>query len=251
MFVLRSRTATLPAPVELYGYGGFNISLTPGFDPSRLAFLEAGGVVVVANLRGGSENGEEWHQQGMLGNKQQVFDDFIACAERLIADGIAAPGTIGIRGRSNGGLLTAACMVQRPDLFGAVSCGVPVTDMLRYQHFTAGRYWTVEYGDAADEAAFRWLIEYSPLHNVTAGAAYPPTLIVTADTDDRVVPMHAFKFGAALQHASGGASDQPLLLRVETRAGHGLGKPTSKIIEERADEYAFFLHHLAPPRAES
>ncbi len=246
MFVIRDRATPLPAPVELYGYGGFNISLTPGFDPARLAFIEAGGVVAVANLRGGSEHGEHWHRQGMLGNKQQVFDDFIACAEKLISDGVGTPDSIGIRGRSNGGLLTAACMLQRPDLFGAVSCGVPVTDMLRYQHFTAGRYWTVEYGDAADPGAFAWLIEYSPIHNVREGTEYPPTLIVTADTDDRVVPMHAFKFAAALQHAVGGASEVPLLLRVESRAGHGMGKPTSKVIEERVDEYSFFLHHLTP-----
>lgn len=246
MFVLHAGDTEFPAPVELYGYGGFNISLTPDFQPARLAFLEAGGVVAVANLRGGSELGEEWHRQGMLGSKQQVFDDFIACAEQLIEDGIATAGTIGIRGRSNGGLLTAAAMVQRPELFGAVSCGVPVADMLRYQHFTAGRYWTVEYGDAADRDAFEWLIRYSPYHNVRHGVAYPPTLIVTAEGDDRVVPMHAFKLGAALQHAAGGSSDQPLLIRVETRAGHGLGKPTTKIIEERVDEYAFFLHHLQP-----
>ncbi len=249
MFVVRAADTELPAPVELYGYGGFNISLTPDFQPARLAFIEAGGVVVVANLRGGSEHGEDWHRQGMLGNKQQVFDDFIACAEQLISDGVAAPGTIGIRGRSNGGLLTAAVMLQRPDLFGAVSCGVPVADMLRYQHFTAGRYWTVEYGDAADPEAFEWLIRYSPYHNVEPGVAFPPTLIVTADGDDRVVPMHAYKFGAALQHAAGGASDQPLLIRIETRAGHGLGKPTTKIIDERVDEYTFFLHHLRPPAA--
>ncbi len=235
-----------PGPVELYGYGGFSINLTPMYSPARLAFLEAGGTVVVANLRGGTELGEDWHEQGMLGNKQQVFDDFIACAESLISAGTTTAAQIGIRGGSNGGLLTAACMLQRPDLFGAVISQVPVTDLLRYQHFTAGRFWTVEYGDAADPAAFEWLIDYSPLHNVQPGATYPPLLITTAESDDRVVPMHSHKFAAEVQHAAGGSSEQPLLLRVETRAGHGLGKPTAKLIEEAADIYGFLLHHLQP-----
>jgi prolyl oligopeptidase len=245
MFVIRLATTVLPAPVELYGYGGYNINLTPMFHPGRLAFLEAGGVVAVANLRGGGELGETWHEAGMLGNKQQVFDDFICCAETLISDGIAAPGTVGVRGGSNGGLLTTATMVQRPGLFGAVVSQVPVTDMLRYQHFTAGRYWTVEYGDAdQDPKAFEWLIDYSPYHNVASGVTYPPLLITTAESDDRVVPMHSLKFAAAVQHASGGTSEQPLLVRVETRAGHGMGKPTSKLIDESADIFAFLLHHL-------
>lgn len=246
MFVVRLSDTALPAPTELYGYGGFAINVTPMFDPARLAFLEAGGQVVVANLRGGLEQGESWHQQGMLERKQQVFDDFIACAEQLIADGYATTSTLGIRGRSNGGLLTAATMVQRPDLFGAVIVQVPVTDMLRYQHFTAGRYWTVEYGDSADPEAFRWLYAYSPYHNVAPGVQYPPTLVMTAEGDDRVVPMHALKFTAALQHTAGGASEQPLLLRVDTRSGHGLGKPTSKLIDEAADIYGFLLHTLNP-----
>lgn len=233
-----------PGPVELYGYGGFSISLTPMYTAARLAFLEAGGTVVIANLRGGTELGEDWHEQGMLGNKQQVFDDLVACAETLIADGVTTAGGLGIRGGSNGGLLTAAAMLQRPDLFGAVISQVPVTDMLRYQHFTAGRFWTVEYGDAADPEAFGWLIEYSPLHNVKSGVDYPPLLITTAESDDRVVPMHSHKFAAEVQHAAGGSSTNPLLLRVETRAGHGLGKPTAKLIEEAADIYAFLLHHL-------
>jgi prolyl oligopeptidase len=244
MFVLRAAATALPAPTEVYGYGGFTISLTPQFDPARLAFVAAGGVAVVANLRGGSEHGEEWHRAGMLGNKQQVFEDFIACAAGLVADGVAAPGGVGIRGRSNGGLLSAAAFTQRPDLFGAVVSTVPVADMLRYQHFTAGRYWTVEYGDAADPEAFRWLIAYSPLHNVRDDVAYPPVLITTGESDDRVVPMHSFKLAAALQHAAGGASDEPLLLRVDVRAGHGLGKPTDKLIDEAADVYGFLLHHL-------
>jgi len=246
MFIIRLATAVLPAPVELYGYGGFNISLTPMFHPARLAFLEAGGVVAIANLRGGSELGETWHEAGMLANKQQVFDDLVACAETLIADGVGGPGQIGIRGGSNGGLLTAAAMVQHPDLFGAVVSQVPVADMLRYHHFTAGRYWTVEYGDAEnDPEAFKWLIAYSPYHNVTGGVTYPPLLITTAESDDRVVPMHSLKLAAAVQHAAGGTSDRPLLVRVETRAGHGMGKPTSKLIDESADVFAFLLHHLA------
>jgi prolyl oligopeptidase len=245
MFMIRLADTVLPAPVELYGYGGYNINLTPLFHPGRLAFLEAGGVVAVANLRGGSELGETWHEQGMLGNKQQTFDDFICCAQSLISDGVGAPGTIGIRGGSNGGLLTAAVMIQRPDLFGAVVSQVPVADMLRYQHFTAGRYWTVEYGDAdQDPEAFEWLLAYSPYHNVAAGVTYPPLLITTAESDDRVVPMHSLKFAAAVQHASGGVSGHPLLVRVETRAGHGMGKPTSKLIDEAADIFAFLLHHL-------
>jgi prolyl oligopeptidase len=245
MFVVRHRDTALPAPVELYGYGGFAINLTPTFDPARLAFLEAGGVVAVANLRGGAELGEEWHEQGMLANKQQVFDDFVGCAEYLISAGITTAGRLGIRGRSNGGLLTAAVLVQRPDLFGAVVSTVPVADMLRYQRFTAGRYWTVEYGDAADADAFEWLIRYSPIHNVQEGGAYPPLLITTGDSDDRVVPMHSYKLAAEIQHAGGGRSEVPWLLRVDTRAGHGLGKPTSKLIEEAADVYGFLLHHLS------
>ncbi|MEM9562266.1 MAG: prolyl oligopeptidase family serine peptidase, partial [Actinomycetota bacterium] len=245
MFVIRMADAELPGPVELYGYGGFSINLTPTYSPARLAFLEAGGVVVIANLRGGTEHGEAWHEQGRLGNKQQVFDDFAACARQLVADGLATPGSLGIRGGSNGGLLTAATMIQFPDLFGAVVSQVPVTDMLRYQHFTAGRFWTVEYGDAADADAFDWLMAYSPLHTVGEATAYPPLLITTAESDDRVVPMHAHKFAAEVQHRAGGRSEQPLLERVETRAGHGLGKPTAKVIEEAADIYAFLLHHLS------
>lgn len=245
MFVIRRRDTHLPAPTELYGYGGFNINLTPAYSPARLAWLEAGGVVIVANLRGGAEHGEDWHRQGMLANKQQVFDDFIACGEHVIDSGITTRDRLGIRGGSNGGLLTTAVMLQRPDLFGAVVSQVPVTDMYRYQHFTAGRFWTVEYGDAeVDRVAFDYLSEFSPLHNVETGASYPPLLVMTAETDDRVVPMHSHKFVAEVQHAAGGASKNPLLERVETRAGHGMGKPTSKLIAEAADVYGFLLHHL-------
>ena len=202
-------------------------------------------------IRGGSEKGEEWHRQGILGNKQQVFDDFIACAGHLIDTGVTTEGGLGIRGASNGGLLTTAVMLQRPELFGAVVAQVPVTDMYRYQHFTAGRYWTVEYGDAAQDAeAFSYLSAYSPLHNVASDVDYPPLLVLTAETDDRVVPMHSHKLIAEMQHAAGGRSENPLLERVETRAGHGLGKPTSKLIDEAADVYGFMLHHLSHPGPE-
>lgn len=228
-------------PVLLYGYGGFNISLTPAFAPSVAYWLERGGVYAVANLRGGGEYGEAWHAAGTLARKQNVFDDFVAAAEWLIADGYTNSSRLAIEGGSNGGLLVAACEVQRPDLFGAVLCRVPVIDMLRYHRFTVGRYWVSDYGDAEHDAEqFRFLYAYSPLHNVRAGVAYPPTLILSADTDDRVVPAHAKKFAATLQWANAGP--QPLLLRVETRAGHGLGKPTTKVIEEQADKFAFLLH---------
>lgn len=225
-------------PTILFGYGGFAVNLMPGFDVPWLVWLEMGGVVAIPNLRGGNEYGEEWHQAGMLDKKQNVFDDFIAAAERLIAGGYTSREQLAIIGRSNGGLLVAACMVQRPDLFGAVICGVPVADMLRYHRFTAGRYWIPEYGNAEDDPEhFRFLYAYSPLHNVRPGTTYPPTLIHTADTDDRVVPMHAKKLAATLQAADAG--ENPILLRVETRAGHGLGKPTSKVIDEQADILAF------------
>ena len=243
MFVLRAERTELPAPTIVYGYGGFNINVTPLFDPARLAFLEAGGVIAMTNLRGGNEHGERWHEDGMLGNKQHVFDDFIACARHLRSAGIASK--VGSHGRSNGGLLTAATLVQAPDAFDAVVAQVGVLDMYRYQHFTAGRYWTVEYGDAADPEAFAWLSAYSPLHNIGDPTEYPPTLVTTAETDDRVVPMHSHKFTAELQHAAGGSSDQPLLERVDRRAGHGLGKPVSKLIDESADIYGFLLHHLS------
>ena len=231
-------------PTILYGYGGFDISLTPTYQPARLAFLEAGGLFVVANLRGGAEYGQAWHHAGRFGNKQNVFDDFIACGEYLIREGLTSERHLGILGGSNGGLLVAAVELQRPDLFGAVVPMVPVTDMLRYQLFTAGRYWTSEYGNAEEnEEHFEFLLEYSPIHNVKEGVRYPPTLITTADTDDRVVPLHAYKFAATMQKLSDPSS--PVLLRVETRAGHGLGKPTSKVIDEAADVYGFFLHHLS------
>jgi prolyl oligopeptidase len=230
-------------PTLLYGYGGFAVDMTPFFAVPPLLWLEQGGIFAVANLRGGSEYGEAWHQAGMLANKQQVFDDFIAAAEWLIRERYTRPERLAIMGRSNGGLLVAACMLQRPDLFGAVACGVPVTDMLRYHKFTAGRYWIPEYGNAEiNPEHFRFLYAYSPLHHVKRGVAYPPTLITTGDTDDRVVPSHALKFAAALQAADAG--QHPILLRVDTKAGHGLGKPTAKLLEEQADMYAFLFHTL-------
>ncbi len=227
-------------PTLLFGYGGFNICLTPVFAVGPLLWIEHGGVYARANLRGGGEYGEEWHHAGMLEKKQNVFDDFIAAAEWLIANKYTRTSRLAINGGSNGGLLVAACMLQRPDLYGAVVCAVPVIDMLRYHKFTVGRYWIPEYGNAeADPEHFKFLYAYSPLHNVKEGVAYPPTLILSADTDDRVVPAHAKKFGATLQAASGG--DNPILLRIETKAGHGFGKPTTKIIEEQADMYAFLF----------
>lgn len=245
MFITHKKGIALDGthPTLLYGYGGYSISLTPTFQPQVLGWLELGGVFAVANLRGGSEYGEAWHQAGMLGNKQNVFDDFIAAGEWLIQNGYTQPKKLAINGRSNGGLLVAACMTQRPDLFGAVICAVPVTDMLRYHKFSAGRFWTPEYGDAETNAAhFTFMMRYSPLHNVRDGETYPPTLILTADHDDRVVPMHAEKFTATLQHADSGQN--PILLRLDMRSGHGMGKSTSKWIQEWADVFAFLAQHL-------
>lgn len=226
-------------PTLLYGYGGFNVSITPFYSPATTLFLERGGVYAIANLRGGSEYGEQWHRAGMLENKQNVFDDFIAASEWLIENKYTCNKKLAIMGRSNGGLLVAACMVQRPDLFGAVLCGVPVTDMLRYHKFTVGRYWIPEYGDPQNPEQFPFMYAYSPLHNVKDKTEYPPTLITTADTDDRVVPAHAYKFGAALQKAQKGKN--PILIRVDTGAGHGQGKPTSMVIEEQTDIYSFIF----------
>ena len=246
MFLTHRRDVELNGenPTLLYGYGGFNISMTPSFSVSRLVWLERGGIYAQANLRGGSEYGEEWHRAGMLERKQNVFDDFLAAGEWLIEAKYTRRERLGIMGGSNGGLLVTACMLQRPDLFGAVVAAVPVTDMLRYHHWTVGRYWVPEYGNAeANPDHFRFLYAYSPLHNVQSGTTYPPLLVTTADTDDRVVPAHAKKFMATLQAADSGKN--PILLRVETRAGHGAGKPTAKQIGEAADVYAFLLRNLA------
>ncbi len=231
-----------PRPTLLYGYGGFDISLTPGFAISRLVWLEMGGTLVVANLRGGGEYGSEWHKAGMLANKQQVFDDFIAVAETLIDEGVTSPQTLAIQGRSNGGLLVGAAMTQRPDLFGAALPGVGVMDMLRFHKFTIGWAWVIEYGSSDDPEQFETLLAYSPLHNLRSGVCYPPTLVTTADHDDRVVPGHSFKFAATLQACQGCAN--PALIRVQQKAGHGLGTPTSILIDEISDSWAFLAQAL-------
>lgn len=229
-------------PTFLYGYGGFNISMMPAFATHRLAWLEMGGVYAQAVLRGGGEYGEEWHQAGMLANKQNVFDDFIACAEWLIAEKLTSTPKLAINGGSNGGLLVGACLCQRPDLFGACLPAVGVMDMLRFHKFTIGWAWVSDYGCADDPEQFKILYAYSPLHNLKAGVAYPPTMVTTADHDDRVVPGHSFKFAAALQEAQAGAA--PALIRIQTKAGHGFGKPTAILIEELADMYAFLTWAL-------
>lgn len=224
-------------PTYLYGYGGFNISLTPSFSASNVAWLEQGGMIAIANLRGGGEYGKEWHDAGRLKNKQNVFDDFIAAAEWLIKNRYTSSPKLAISGASNGGLLVGACMTQRPDLFGACLPSVGVLDMLRFHKFTIGWAWISDYGDPDKPEDFEIIRKYSPLHNLKPGTAYPATLITTGDHDDRVHPAHSFKFAAALQAAQGGSA--PTLIRIETRAGHGAGKPTQKIIDELSDVYAF------------
>jgi prolyl oligopeptidase len=229
-----------PAPALLYGYGGFDISLTPGFEVSRLAWLERGGVLAVANLRGGGEYGESWHRAGTLERKQNVFDDFAACARHLAA-GYTTPAQLGIEGGSNGGLLVGATLVQHPELIGAAIAHVGVLDMLRFQHFTIGWAWASDYGSSDTPEGFEVLKRYSPLHTLKP-AAYPATLLTTGDHDDRVVPAHSYKFAAHLQHDQQGSA--PVLLRVQTRAGHGAGKPARLVIEEKADVYAFLFSEL-------
>jgi prolyl oligopeptidase len=226
----------------LYAYGGFNASLTPSFSPSVMAWMEMGGLFAQPNLRGGGEYGEEWHQAGTKLRKQNVFDDFIAAAEWLIANGYTSTPKLAISGGSNGGLLVGACITQRPELYGAALPAVGVMDMLRFHKFTIGWAWVDDYGSSDDPEQFRALAAYSPLHNLRPGTCYPPTLITTADHDDRVVPAHSFKFAAALQAAQ--SCDNPALIRIETRAGHGAGKPTSKLIEEAADKWAFLVKVL-------
>lgn len=249
MFVTHKKGLLLDGnnPTILYGYGGFNASLTPGFSPSNLVWMELGGVYAVPNLRGGGEYGEEWHQAGMKQQKQTVFNDFIAAAEWLIANGYTSSQKLAISGGSNGGLLVGACMTQRPDLFAAALPAVGVMDMLRFHKFTIGWAWCSEYGSAENPDEFAALYAYSPLHNLKLGTAYPATLITTADHDDRVVPAHSFKFAAALQAAHAG--EAPVLIRIETKAGHGAGKPTAKVIEELADRYAFLVKVLDIPVA--
>jgi prolyl oligopeptidase len=244
MFVTHRKGLKLDGsnPTILYGYGGFNISLTPHFAAGRLAWLEMGGVLAIPNLRGGGEYGRQWHEAGMVERKQNVFDDFIAAAEKLIADKFTRPDKLAISGGSNGGLLVGACLVQRPDLFGAALPDVGVLDMLRFHKFTIGWAWVSEYGSADDAKQFATLLKYSPLHNLRKGTKYPAVLVTTADHDDRVVPAHSFKFAAELQHAQDG--DAPTLIRIETSAGHGAGTPTTKQIDELADVYAFLVRTL-------
>ncbi|MGI4791827.1 MAG: prolyl oligopeptidase family serine peptidase [Janthinobacterium lividum] len=229
-------------PTYLYGYGGFDISLTPSFSPAQIVWMEMGGILAVANLRGGGEYGAAWHDAGIQASKQNVFDDFIAAAEWLIAEKYTSTPKLAIGGGSNGGLLVGACLAQRPDLFGACLPAVGVLDMLRFQKFTIGWAWTSDYGSSDNAADFAYLYAYSPLHNLKPGTAYPATLITTGDHDDRVVPAHSFKFAAALQAAQSGPA--PTLIRIETRAGHGAGKPTTKVIEEAADRWAFLVEVL-------
>ncbi len=248
MFVVHKKDLKMDGknPCVLYGYGGFNISLTPGFSTSRILLLENGGVYAMANLRGGGEYGEEWHKDGMLMKKQNVFDDFIAAAEYLVKEGYTSSDRLGISGGSNGGLLVGACMTQRPELFAVAMPAVGVMDMLRYHKFTVGKGWIPEYGSSEEsQEMFEYLKGYSPLHNLKPGVKYPSTLVTTADHDDRVVPAHSFKFAAALQQAHKG--DNPVLIRIETDAGHGAGKPTSKIIDEIADIYSFFFYNTNTP----
>ncbi len=247
MFLVRRKELARDGrnPTILYGYGGFRAALPPTFSASRIAWLEMGGLLAVANLRGGDEYGKEWYDAGRLGNKQNVFDDFIAAAEWLVANGWTSTGKLAANGGSNGGLLVGAAMTQRPDLFGAAVPEVGVLDMLRFHRFTIGWAWKSDYGSSETRDGFETLMRYSPLHALRPGTRYPATLVTTADHDDRVVPAHSFKFTAALQAAQAG--DAPVLARIETRAGHGAGKPTRKRIEEQADVYAFLVKVLGVP----
>ncbi len=229
-------------PTLLYGYGGFNISITPSFSTSRAALLEMGGIYAVANIRGGGEFGEAWHAAGTKERKQNVFDDFIGAAEFLIKDKYTSSDFLAIQGGSNGGLLVGACMTQRPELFRVALPAVGVLDMLRYDKFTIGRAWSTDYGLSEDKDGFDFLYKFSPLHNIKKGTKYPATMVTTGDHDDRVVPAHSFKFAATLQEAQAG--DNPALIRIETSAGHGAGKPTAKVIQEQADMYAFMFYSM-------
>lgn len=244
MFITHKKGMVLNGknPLLLYGYGGFNIPMTPSFSISNAFFLEQGGVYVVVNLRGGNEYGEAWHKGGMLQNKQNVFDDFIGAAEYLIANKYTNPDKLAIRGGSNGGLLVGAAMTQRPELFKVAIPQVGVMDMLRYHLFTIGWAWATEYGRSDKKEDFENLVKYSPLHNLKKGVKYPATMITTADHDDRVVPAHSFKFAAQLQAMNDGTN--PTLIRIETQAGHGAGKPTAKLIEEAADIWSFVMFNL-------
>ena len=245
MFIVSKKGLKLDGsnPTYLYGYGGFNISMTPGFSPANLTWMEMGGVYVMANLRGGGEYGEAWHEAGTKLHKQNVFDDFIGAAEWLIANKVTSPSKLAIGGGSNGGLLVGAAMTQRPDLFGAAIPQVGVLDMLRFHKFTIGWAWTSDYGSSENADEFKALVKYSPLHNLKPGACYPATMITTADHDDRVVPAHSFKFAATAQAAQG-PGGAPVIIRIDTKAGHGAGKPTAKQIEEVADRWGFLSRAL-------
>jgi prolyl oligopeptidase len=244
MFIVSKKGLKLDGanPTYLYGYGGFNISITPGFSPANLAWMEMGGVYAVANLRGGGEYGEAWHEAGTKLKKQNVFDDFIGAAEWLVDNKVTSPGKLAIGGGSNGGLLVGAAMTQRPELFGAAIPQVGVMDMLRFHKFTIGWAWTSDYGSSENPDEFKALVKYSPLHNLKPGTCYPATMITTADHDDRVVPAHSFKFAATAQAAQAGGN--PVIIRIDTKAGHGAGKPTSKQIEEVADRWGFLTKAL-------
>jgi len=245
MFIVHRKDLTLDGtnPTLLYGYGGFNISLTPSYSSTRMVFLENGGVLAVANLRGGGEYGEDWHKAGTKLQKQNVFDDCIAAAEFLVASKYTKPEKLALMGGSNGGLLVGAVVNQRPDLFKVALPAVGVMDMLRYQYFTIGWAWAGDYGRSDDsKEMFEYLYGYSPYHNITEGGKYPAVLVTTADHDDRVVPAHSFKYAARLQEYNAG--ELPTLIRIETKAGHGAGKPTTKIIEEYTDVWAFTFYHL-------
>jgi len=244
MFIVSKKGIKLDGnnPTYLYGYGGFNISMLPGFSPANLAWMEMGGVYVVANLRGGGEYGEAWHNAGTKLQKQNVFDDFIGAAEWLVANKVTSPAKLAIGGGSNGGLLVGAAMTQRPELFGAAIPMVGVMDMLRFHKFTIGWAWTSDYGSADNADEFKALVKYSPLHNLKAGTSYPATMVTTADHDDRVVPAHSFKFAATAQAAQAGCN--PVIIRIDTKAGHGAGKPTAKQIEEVADRWGFLTRAL-------
>jgi len=244
MFITHRKgmTPSGDAPTLLYGYGGFNIPLTPSFSPAVLGWLEMGGIYAVPNLRGGGEYGRDWHLAGTKLTKQNVFDDFIGAAEHLVKAGYTNPRKLAIQGGSNGGLLVGACMTQRPELFGACLPAVGVMDMLKFHTWTVGRFWTADYGSVEDADQFKALRAYSPYHNLKKGTCYPPTMITTGDHDDRVYPAHSFKFAAAAQEAQG--CPNPMLIRIEVRAGHGAGKPTTKRIEEAADMWSFLVRHL-------
>ncbi len=252
MFLVRTSSTTPgpQTPTVLSGYGGFAITSSPAFSPGIVAWCEAGGVYAVAGIRGGGEYGEQWHRGGMLDNKPQVFEDFEAAADWLVAEGRTSRECLGIRGGSNGGLLVGATITRRPELCRAAVCAVPLLDMLRYNRFLIGALWVPEYGDPDDPREFATLLAYSPYHRVVDGTRYPAVLVTTAESDSRVDPMHALKFAARLQYATSGPDKDPVLLRLESRAGHGAGKPAWKQADEMADTWAFLAWQLGLRRPE-